>query len=283
LSLKRRIYGLPFFRPYREFRSGRIAAHPVETAHGFRFAGDPIYLDPSWEREELELILRLLPRIGAFIDVGANHGIYCCHVAQRGTPVAAIEPEDGNLRILKANLSQFDQAEVFPIAVSDRPGIFDLYGDGDTASLHPDWVGTSKTFRQLVATNTLDNLFAHRWRGTRLFIKIDVEGAEEQVLAGAAELLLRNPKPYWLIEAFPGASRDRLFETLRSAGYDLHAVQWFNFLCTDDPEVQTEPVSSMRFGRPDISFELTFDPPVTSWEAMERVVEHARAMGQSFD
>src|SRR4051794_39129262 len=107
MSLKRRIYGLPFFRPYRELRAAQIASHPVETSYGFKFAGDRAYLDPNWEPKERELLGSLLPKVAAFIDVGANHGIYSCLAAHANVPTAAIEPEEGNLRILKANLSQF--------------------------------------------------------------------------------------------------------------------------------------------------------------------------------
>jgi FkbM family methyltransferase len=204
MSLKRRIYGLPAMRLYRELRTARLAARPVETAYGFRFAGNPTYLRPDWEPNERRIILGLLPKIAAFIDVGANHGFYTALAAKAGVQTVAIEPEEGNLRFLKSTVAanRFG-TEILPLALSDTPGVLNLFGDGDTASVVEDWAGTDLTFRQLVPTNTLDNLLAVRWPGKRLLIKIDVEGAEAQVLAGAISMIARTPRPYWLIETFP--------------------------------------------------------------------------------
>ena len=41
MSLKRRIYGLPAMRLYRELRTAKLASMPAETPYGFRFAGNP--------------------------------------------------------------------------------------------------------------------------------------------------------------------------------------------------------------------------------------------------
>jgi hypothetical protein len=46
----------------------------------------------------------------------------------------------------------------------------------------------------------LDHLLAGRFPNQRLIIKIDVEGAEYQVLSGALETVARQPRPIWLIE-----------------------------------------------------------------------------------
>lgn len=191
-------------RLYRELRTAKLASRPVETPYGFRFAGNPAYLSPDWEPNERRIILGLLPKVAAFIDVGANHGFYTALAAQAGVKTVAIEPEEGNLRFLKSNVAanRFE-TEILPIALSDTPGVLNLFGDGDTASVVQGWAGTGQSFRQLVPANTLDNLLAARWPGERLLIKIDVEGAEAKVLAGAQAMIARTPRPYWLIETFP--------------------------------------------------------------------------------
>jgi FkbM family methyltransferase len=204
MSLKRRIYGLPAMRLYRELRTARLASRPVETSYGFRFAGNPAYLSPDWEPHERRTISALLPRVAAFIDVGANHGFYTALAAQAGVRTVAIEPEEGNLRFLKSTVTANGyRTEILPLALSDAPGVLNLFGDGDTASVVEGWAGYSNAFRQLVPANTLDNLLSARWSGERLLIKIDVEGAEAQVLAGASTTIARTPRPYWLIETFP--------------------------------------------------------------------------------
>jgi hypothetical protein len=83
-------------------------------------------------------------------------------------------------------------------ATSVRP----FYGDGVIASLTPQWHGWRPSFSRLVSVTSLDNLFAARWPEQRLFFKVDVEGAEMEVMSGAEALLARSGKPRWLIEVF---------------------------------------------------------------------------------
>jgi hypothetical protein len=46
----------------------------------------------------------------------------------------------------------------------------------------------------------MDNLIGNRFAGKKLFIKIDVEGAEYDVLKGAIKILTMSPRPTWFIE-----------------------------------------------------------------------------------
>ncbi len=228
--MKRRIYGLSIMGACREYRSSQLAGVSVETDYGFQFAGNPTYLQQTWEPNERQIVSVLLPTIDVFIDVGANQGFYSCLAAHAGKDVAAVEPESSNLKFLKSNVARngFNNVEIYPLAMSDKPGVLQLYGDGDTASLVSGWLGTSSAFCQAVPTNSLDNLFADRWAGKRLFIKIDVEGFEEAVISGANALIAREPTPIWLIETFPemldGSGRQNpgfmsTFKTLLSSGY----------------------------------------------------------------
>lgn len=204
MSLRRRLAGLPVMRLYRDFRTAKLASDPVETAYGFRFAGNPAFLSPGWEPNQRRIITALLPKVAAFVDVGANHGIYTALAAHAGIQTVAIEPEDGNLRCLKATIAANGfPTEILPVAISDASGVLNLFGDGSTASVVQGWAGNTRTSHRLVPANTLDNLFAARWPGERVLIKIGVEGAEARVLAGASAMLARNPRPFWLVKTLP--------------------------------------------------------------------------------
>ncbi len=126
-----------------------------------------------------------------------------------------------------ANARQFKNVEIFPVALMERPDVINLYGDGDTASVNVGWFGAKSNFVQAVAANTLDNLFAGRWIGEKLLIKIDVENAEAGVLAGGKSLMRRLPAPIWIVESF---SDD--LGTLRDAGYDCTLIANGNYLCS---------------------------------------------------
>jgi FkbM family methyltransferase len=158
----------------------------------------------KFEPDETRILLQLFGTSDVFVDVGANIGYYCCLALQRGKSVVAIEPQLQNLDCLFQNLTSNgwqDHAEIFPVALSASPGLLSLFGaSGPSASLVPHWAGYSSRFKQIVPVNTLDNILAGRFPDKHLVIKIDVEGAEFQVLEGAFATIARLPKPSWIIE-----------------------------------------------------------------------------------
>ena len=228
INVRRMIYGLPAMRWYRRMRA-RSAFGPARmTRDGFMMAGADLFFDPQWEVSERRIVADFLPDCSTFIDVGANHGFYSLLGARSGKNVVAVEPEEGNLILLRSNVA-INQAEVEvqAAALSASTGTASLYGDGDMASMDRQWQGVGKGFRQKVATTTLDKLVAGRWPGERLFIKIDVEGFEDQVLRGATATLARSPRPFWLVETYPrrptggySPAFKAVFEIMHAAGYE---------------------------------------------------------------
>jgi FkbM family methyltransferase len=181
----------------------------VITPLGFRLTSGfhPAYKQMrtgKFEIEETSVILRLLPKSDIFIDVGANLGYYTCLALQHGKPVVAFEPQQQNVQCLFRNLiaNQWqDRVEVYPVALGDKPGLLTLYGaSGPSASLIRNWAGYSSRFNQTVPILRLDDVLGNRFQQKRLFIKIDVEGAESLVLAGAHCTITREPKPIWILE-----------------------------------------------------------------------------------
>lgn len=158
----------------------------------------------KFEVDETEIIIKVLPHVDVFVDIGANLGYYTCLALQSGKPVIAFEPQQQNLQCLFQNLTANgwgDSAEVFPLALSEYPGLLTLYGaSGPSASLIKNWAGYSPRFKKVVPVSTLDNVLAGRFIGKQLFIKMDVEGAEYQVLKGALLTLSITVKPIWLLE-----------------------------------------------------------------------------------
>jgi len=82
-----------------------------------------------------------------------------------------------------------------------------------------------------VSVVRLDDILCTRFSGKKLFVKIDVEGGEYQVLEGMYSLL-KNQKPLLLIEIWRGQFDPRginpcyrqTFEMLFSLGYTIMTI-----------------------------------------------------------
>jgi FkbM family methyltransferase len=208
---------------------------PRQTPFGFRFAGNETMSSGEFERTEAELILRLVPDVDVFVDVGANVGFFTCLAHSLDAHVVAIEPLPGNFQFLIANLQEngWLDVEVFPVGVSDQPGLLSFYGAGVGASLVRGWAGKKTAPEQVLPLSTLDILLQGRFVEERLFVKIDVEGAEYDVLQGARSLLERRPAPIWMVEIcldkhHPSGRNpnfERTFELFFEHGYSAALVE----------------------------------------------------------
>lgn len=215
----------------RLIRDQQLAAKwEVSRVHlGFEMAGPPGMAGARAESEELNLFLELGRSADAFIDIGANCGLFTLAARHAGVPGVAIEPNLENVRALLINLERnsFTDVEVFPLALSDNVGVLPLYGGQEGGSLTKGWSGIASNYARLTPVNTMDGLFGGRFAGKRLVVKMDVEGNEYEVLRGANSLLAQAPSPAWIVEHgfrenFSGQVNPRfraLFELFWARGY----------------------------------------------------------------
>jgi FkbM family methyltransferase len=157
----------------------------------------------TFEPEETILFKEHFQGADVFVDVGANIGFYTCLARLADKHVIAVEPLPKNLEYLYANIlgNDWNDVEVFPVGLSNSPGLATLYGGSSTgASLIGNWAGASQLFRRIISVSTLDILLGVRLAGKKILIKIDVEGAEYPVLLGATNVMRMQPKPTWVVE-----------------------------------------------------------------------------------
>jgi hypothetical protein len=128
-------------------------------------------------------------------------------------------------------LNGWTDVEVWPLGLSNTAGIGAIYGARTGASLLPRWAHNSELFRTSISLTTLDELLRGRFGGQRLLVKIDVEGAEYDVLRGSLETLDRKLKPTWLVEITLDLNRESLnphfadtFQLFLSRGYRAYAT-----------------------------------------------------------
>jgi len=208
-----------------------------DTPFGFKmisrnYIANRLMMAGIFEIEEVELIKSTLTKSDVFVDVGANIGLYTCLARSLGKYAIAFEPQPHNLECLYLNLNSnnWQDTEVFPLGLSNKPGLLTLYGaSGPSASLVSGWAGYSTQFKRIIPVNTLDTFLGKRFEGKKLFIKIDVEGAEYNVLLGALKTLSMSPRPTWFIEIcldefHPGAMNphyEATFDLFWKHGYEI--------------------------------------------------------------
>ena len=171
------------------------------------------------------------------IDVGANVGSVAgqlCRAVGREGLVWAFEPIPRNVdRLVRlAEVNDLVQLRVFGFALSSVKGTscINLPGDGGSghASFTASWIRDGSLD---VQTARLDDLTAGVDHGRRLrLVKIDVEGFEREVLAGAHETVRRwRPMIYCefndLILRDAGSSSYELLRDFADLGYDV-APAW---------------------------------------------------------
>jgi hypothetical protein len=157
-----------------------------------------------YEHELNSWLEEVLPRVTRVLDVGAHYGYYSfgCAAAFRrlgkAAEIIAFEPQQESIEILREGISKQPRGAVrFRLLQSltgseIRPGAVTLDAIEDCAT----------------RTDTL--------------VKIDVEGAELDVLAGASSWI--NPKNYFLIEIHQGTPLESITGLFAKHGMELTTV-----------------------------------------------------------
>lgn len=188
------------YRGVRDELDSRGEALP--TPWGFRLAGNPLMAKGEFEPDETAVITARIKEADIVVNVGANVGYYCCHALSAGKPVIAFEPMARNLRYLCRNVKEngWKNIEIFPLALSNSPGILDIYGGNTGASLVKGWCGIPEDYVTLVPASTMDLVLGNRLCGRKVLVIVDIEGAEKWMLEGASMMLSASPKPVWVVE-----------------------------------------------------------------------------------
>ncbi|MBV9858686.1 MAG: FkbM family methyltransferase [Alphaproteobacteria bacterium] len=172
--------------------------------------------------------LAFAPAGGVAIDIGANLGEWSVPLAGAVGPtgrVLCIEPNPPIAAALAATLriNNLCQAEVSPVALSDRDGIGTLATEPRDSGLSS--LSEGRSDGTVVPLRRLDTVAAEHGLDRLDLVKIDVEGHERQVLHGAAETL-RRFRPALVFESGHESLEDRraIAGLLEELGYDVVAV-----------------------------------------------------------
>lgn len=274
----------------RQLLEPALRRHPrdfvVRTRDGFAIAGNTrdmiqryLYVFGVWEPHLTAWMRRRLTPGATLLDVGANIGYFSLlgsHLVGPTGRVVSIEALPATYAQLLANLDRNEAGNVRPlnVAASTDHGTLTLYGgevhnSGTTTSIPRDELAV---VGQVPAAPLDDILTDDEVAGLRL-VKIDVEGAELEVLQGMTNTLERAPED---LEVIVEVSPDDLRRTGHDTEEPIRLLGQFGFVPYHLPNdyrpvsyLEASPVvaPSRLTGRLDARTDLVFsrvDAPMLS-------------------
>ena len=177
---------------------------------------------------ELAMLGSLVGKGGVAIDIGANEGVYAYALSELGAVVHAIEANPAFAEFAKRSLGA--RATVHQLALSNEMGqasfFIPLAEDSSELHLAGNLKNSHSQFeRQTVIKVEVRTLDSFELTNVQL-IKVDVEGSELEVLAGARNTILRD-HPALLLELLSGTYKDPLAvtrEVCEKYGYSAFVV-----------------------------------------------------------
>lgn len=140
------------------------------------------------------------------MDIGANRGWFATFVRSldKNIKIFAFEPNPKMFSLLYENVerNRFDSITLMENFVGSSTGTQELHeylegaNDGMATSFPLKHIGPTNAMS--VASKTLDDLFQYLDSRTICLLKVDVEGAESEVIAGARQFL--KSKPFLILE-----------------------------------------------------------------------------------
>ena len=235
-----------FFKPYDLF-DGIIKTVSFQNVkfelHIEDWIQQNIYFVGAYERAELNLLNRHLSEDSVFVDIGANFGLYSLVASQKITnsgEIICFEPFPKNYAALKKNISLNSKSYIISenIALGDKKDELSLYyqpTEKNLGMVSANFIENSKTievdvmsFDEYVNENGIDKID---------FIKIDVEGFENQVIIGMRKTL-ELFSPMILIEIFDEGSinsnHHNAHDYLTRIGYSKYFIDDFGNLSSEN-------------------------------------------------
>jgi FkbM family methyltransferase len=235
-SILQRLY-FPYAAPRRatdqitRLRSGFVMALDLTE-----YVQAYLYVFGSYELPSMKIVRSILSNGGVMIDVGAQIGYVTLEgaTASPNVHVIAVEPESKNIARLQRNvgLNNFTNVSIEQTALGSSEGVLRLYLSNDenagTHSALSENANVSDSYIE-VPVQRMDDLVRRRALTAVDIIKIDVEGFEEEVLAGSTATI-EQFAPTFLIElsdalqAARGSTTQRIKHWMHERGYGAFTI-----------------------------------------------------------
>jgi FkbM family methyltransferase len=210
--------------------SFKLALHQHDT-----IISESIRQNKIWAQSETRLFRELIKPGMTVIDVGANIGYFSLLASTLVGPdgrVHAFEPDPVNFGLLRKSvrLNHASNIKLVQAALSSSDDPIQLFLNSDNKGDHRIWEPNGE-FRTKITVRamTLDQ-YLNETATAADFIKIDVQGAEGQVLEGMEETLAQAPPTYLILEFWPEALRKcqtdpkQLIQQIADAGFTIRVI-----------------------------------------------------------
>lgn len=178
-----------------------------------------------------------------FIDIGAHVGYFSLLVScimeslNLKGKVYSFEAAQGTFELLKVNLKPHDNIQVFHNALTDIETDLEffefpvLYSEYNTLHVqqfeNEAWFKRFKPIKNVVKGRALDSIITD-FSIQNPLIKVDTEGAEEQVIKGGIAFL-KEQNPTLILEFLADSSKNeghfKAFDILKDSGYIAHFIK----------------------------------------------------------
>lgn len=169
-----------------------------------------------YEPDTLDYIRRHLRENDIFIDIGAANGSLVLYAATKGARVLAFEPLPKMFKVLQRNVELnsllSNQIQLYNSAISHRSGQANFASSSENKILTPivftnvDKDQEAELFSYMSLSKVLDSL--QRTSESNIYIKMDIEGAEYEILKNSEVLnSLSKYKVKMLLAIHPGFIR----------------------------------------------------------------------------
>lgn len=213
----RKLFGITFVAKLPN--GARVKIYPHTSFSG-------VFYSRWLERKDTLFIRKHASLAPIYVDVGANTGLMAAQFFDKFSKFYLFEPAPSSYSALveTCRLNPHVACETFNIAIADTTGRVLFLDEGNfsaTSRIISGLPGSAGTVRE-VTVDTLDNVLGQL--NEDIILKIDVEGAEERVFAGARSLFESQRVKLVMFERLARTNLDNLKNFFRAHDYALFYV-----------------------------------------------------------
>ena len=200
--------------------------------------GNAEYWLGTYEHKKQLAIIKFTKKNMVCYDIGAFGGFYSLMFSrltgEKGK-VYSFEPNPHNLSWLLKNIkiNNIKNIEVYPVALCDKKDFIPLHLNDSMTKLDE----KDKNTKLISPTYNIDGLVLKKYLKPPKIIKIDVEGAELEVLKGGI-ITIKNNSPLIFVALDSKAKAGKVYSLLRKLNYKI--------LDLDKKEVTTKNLKNTR-------------------------------------